>query len=129
MTTRKGVLNMNKMRWISTFATSAFLVTILSGCGSTNGTQTNSPNSNSSNQSGSEPTLILATSADYKPYEFHDTSGGQDKIIGFDIDVANVIAQQLHFKIKIQDMDFNGLIGSLQSKRADFVIAGMTPTD
>ncbi|MCL6446529.1 MAG: transporter substrate-binding domain-containing protein, partial [Alicyclobacillus sp.] len=76
----------------------------------------------------SEPTLVLATSADYKPYEFHDLSGGQDKIVGFDIDVANAIAKQLHFKFTIQDMDFDSLIGALQSHRADFVIAGMTPT-
>lgn len=85
-----------------------------------------SPKSTTSQDSSSK-TLILATSADYKPYEFHDTSGGQDKIVGFDIELAQLIAKELHFKLEVKDMDFNGLIPALQSKRADFVMAGMTP--
>lgn len=72
--------------------------------------------------------LTMATSADYPPYEFHDTSGGEDKIVGFDIDIANFLAKDLGFELKINDVDFNGLLPALQSKRADFVMAGMTPT-
>lgn len=75
-----------------------------------------------------QPTLRLATSADYKPYEYHDTSTGQDRIVGFDIDVATEIAKELHFKFTVSDMTFDGLVGALQAHRADFVIAGMTPT-
>ncbi|WAH36752.1 transporter substrate-binding domain-containing protein [Alicyclobacillus dauci] len=114
-------------------ATAAALIVSVTGCGAS--TTSNSGTANSATANGSttggsssEPTLVLATSADYKPYEFHDTSSGQDKIVGFDIDVANAIAQQLHFKVKIVDMNFDGLIAALQAKRADFVIAGMTPT-
>jgi polar amino acid transport system substrate-binding protein len=72
--------------------------------------------------------LRMGTSADYKPFEFHDTSGGEDKIVGFDVDVAQRIATDLGFELKIQDMDFNGLIPALQSGRVDFLMAGMTPT-
>jgi arginine/lysine/histidine transporter system substrate-binding protein len=53
-------------------------------------------------------TLTLATSADYKPFEFHDTSSGDDKIVGFDIDIAERLAQELGFKLNVIDMDFNG---------------------
>lgn len=118
---------MKKFSFISIIATSAVVVAALAGCGAQTNTNKNAGNTAAA-QTGSEPTLILATSADYKPYEYHDTSSGQDKIVGFDMDVANAIAKQLHFKIKTEDMDFNGLIGALQSGRADFVIAGMTPT-
>jgi len=107
-------------------ATSALVLTGLVGCGSA--ATTNTTNGTTTAGSSQEPTLVMATSADYKPYEYHDLSSGQDKIVGFDIDVANAIAKQLHFQMKIEDMDFNGLIGGLQSHRADFVIAGMTPT-
>ncbi|MDG2990345.1 ABC transporter substrate-binding protein/permease [Candidatus Synechococcus calcipolaris G9] len=72
--------------------------------------------------------LTMATSADYRPFEFHDTSTGRDEIVGFDIDVARNISQQLGFELNIVDMDFSGLIPALQSGRADFVMAGMTPT-
>ncbi|MCL6517574.1 MAG: transporter substrate-binding domain-containing protein [Alicyclobacillus sp.] len=104
------------------------MVGFIAGCGAGTGAAGNTANQTTGAAAG-EPTLIMATSADYKPYEFHDTSSGQDKIVGFDIDVADAIAKKLHFQYKIQDMDFNGLIGSLQSHRADFVIAGMSPTE
>ncbi|CAM3745116.1 transporter substrate-binding domain-containing protein [Alicyclobacillus pomorum] len=117
---------MKKTAWISTMATSVALMSVLTGCGAPS--SDNRTSSTGATPSAGGPTLVLATSADYKPYEFHDTSSGQDKIVGFDMDVANAIAKQLHFNIKVEDMDFDGLIGALQSGRADFVIAGMTPT-
>lgn len=76
----------------------------------------------------SKKTLILATSADYEPYEFHSTENGEDKIVGFDIELAELVAKELNMKIQIRDMDFNGLVPALQSKRVDLVMAGMTPT-
>ncbi|HEY9825007.1 MAG TPA: ABC transporter substrate-binding protein/permease [Stenomitos sp.] len=72
--------------------------------------------------------LVMITSPDYPPYEFYDTTGGERKIVGFDVDIANTLARELGFKLKIQESDFNGLIPALQAGRADFVMAGMTPT-
>jgi His/Glu/Gln/Arg/opine family amino acid ABC transporter permease subunit len=72
--------------------------------------------------------LVMITSPDYPPYEFYDTQGGDRKITGFDIDIANTLAKELGFKLTIQESDFNGLIPALQAGRADFVMAGMTPT-
>ncbi len=74
-------------------------------------------------------TLVMITSPDYPPYEYYDTAGGGRKIVGFDIDIAHYIAKELGFELKIQESDFNGLIPALQAKRADFVMAGMTPTE
>jgi His/Glu/Gln/Arg/opine family amino acid ABC transporter permease subunit len=73
-------------------------------------------------------TLIMMTSPDYPPYEYYDTTKGERKIVGFDIDIANTIAKELGFKLKVMESDFNGLIPALQAKRADFVMAGMVPT-
>ncbi|MEM9923987.1 MAG: ABC transporter substrate-binding protein/permease [Cyanobacteria bacterium P01_D01_bin.50] len=73
-------------------------------------------------------TLTMITSPDYPPYEFYETKGGERKIVGFDIDIANYIQKELGFKLKIVQSDFNGLIPALQANRADFVMAGMTPT-
>ena len=74
-------------------------------------------------------TLILGTCADCQPFEFHDTSNGRDDIVGLDIDIARALAQELGMKLEIQDMDFAGLIPSLQTGRTDFVMASMTPTE
>lgn len=74
-------------------------------------------------------TLTMATSADYPPYEFVDTSGGTEEIVGFDVDIARHIAEQLGYELEISNIDFSGLIPALQADRADFVMAGMTPTE
>jgi His/Glu/Gln/Arg/opine family amino acid ABC transporter permease subunit len=72
--------------------------------------------------------LVMITSPDYPPYEFYNTAGGERKIVGFDVDIANTLARELGFKLKIQESNFDGLIPALQANRADFVMAGMTPT-
>ncbi|MEY8347698.1 transporter substrate-binding domain-containing protein [Bacillus cereus] len=71
--------------------------------------------------------LVMGTSADYKPYEYVEASKS-DEIIGFDVDIAKYIGKELGYEIKIKDMDFGGLLASLNSGKVDFVMAGMTPT-
>ncbi|UOF92094.1 transporter substrate-binding domain-containing protein [Fodinisporobacter ferrooxydans] len=121
---------MKRVNILATLAiTSLFATSILAGCGSSGsaGNDQGKPQlSNSGSAAASKPHLIMATSADYPPYEFHDLKNN-NKISGFDIDIANAIAKQLNFDFEIKDMDFNGLIPALQAKRADFVMAGMTP--
>src|SRR5690625_4825358 len=39
--------------------------------------------------------LVLGTSADYPPFEFHTMIDGEDKIVGFDIEIAKYIANEL----------------------------------
>jgi arginine/lysine/histidine transporter system substrate-binding protein len=81
-------------------------------------------------QQGGQPgrRLVMVTSADYPPYEFRDTATGSDEIIGFDVDIAKYITSQLGYGLEIKDTDFSGIIPALQSGRADFAMAGMTPT-
>lgn len=78
-------------------------------------------------QSGGQK-VVMVTSADYPPYEFRDTASGKNEIIGFDVDIAKYITKELGLELSITDTDFNGIIPALQSKRADFAMAGMTPT-
>ena len=66
--------------------------------------------------------LILAT-GNYRPFEYHDEK--TNKIIGYDIDVAEAIAKKIGVPLVIQEMQFTGLIPSLQNGQADFVIAAM----
>lgn len=69
-------------------------------------------------------TLILGTSPDYPPYENVDTTTGE--IVGFDIDIAKFIAEELGCELVIEAMDFNGLVAALQAGRVDFVMAAMS---
>lgn len=86
------------------------------------------PGSNTSSSGSGSQSLTMATSADYPPYEFVNSTSGNQEIQGFDVDIAKYITDKLGYSLKIDNIDFNGLIPSLQSKRADFVMAGMTPT-
>ncbi|SDZ06071.1 amino acid ABC transporter substrate-binding protein, PAAT family [Proteiniborus ethanoligenes] len=71
--------------------------------------------------------IILGTSADYPPYEFHMEVNGKDKIVGFDIAIAEEIAKDLGVELEIKDMEFGGLLADLKTNKVDFVLAGMTP--
>lgn len=80
-------------------------------------------------QGNARQKLVMVTSADYPPYEFRDTASGKGDIIGFDVDIAKYITNQLGYDLEIKDTDFSGIIPALQSGRADFAMAGMTPTE
>ena len=71
-----------------------------------------------------EKILTVGTSADYPPFEFIKDG----EIIGFDIDLANLIAEKLGYKLQLQDMKFASIISSIQTGRIDFGISGMTIT-
>lgn len=73
--------------------------------------------------------IVLGTSADYPPYEFHKEINGKDEIVGFDIEIAKVIAKDLGVDLEIIDMDFDGLLAALVTNDVDFVIAGMSATE
>ncbi|MCM3766454.1 transporter substrate-binding domain-containing protein [Neobacillus niacini] len=78
--------------------------------------------------SGDKKVLVMATSADYAPFEYIETEKS-DEIIGFDVDLAKAITSKLGYELEIKDMEFNGLVQALKSGQADFVLAGMTPTE
>lgn len=73
--------------------------------------------------------LVMATSADYPPFEFQAVSEGKDTIEGFDIEIAKEIAKDLGVELEIIDLDFSTLVASLSAGKADIVLAAMTPDD
>ena len=72
--------------------------------------------------------LVVGLSADYPPYEFHATVDGKDKIVGFDIAIAQKIADDLGVKLKIEELGFDALLGSMKTGKIDLIISGMSPT-
>ncbi|MFC7783418.1 transporter substrate-binding domain-containing protein [Rossellomorea sp. GCM10028870] len=82
---------------------------------------------NAGTASGESKKLIMGTSADYKPFEYVDTANS-DEFIGYDIDLAHMLADELGYEIEIKDMEFSGLISALKTGQVDFVLSAMTPT-
>lgn len=72
-------------------------------------------------------TIVLGTSADYAPFEFHKMVDGKDVIMGSDISLAQKIADDMGKELVIKDMDFNSLLIELDNGTVDFVIASMAP--
>ena len=73
--------------------------------------------------------LVMGTSADYPPYEWHLIKDGKDEIIGFDIDIAQAIADELGVELEVKDMAFDGLIPALSTGKIDMIVAGMNATE
>lgn len=69
--------------------------------------------------------IVLGTAADYPPYEFHKIINGKDEIVGFDIEIAKLIAAELEVELDIVDMKFEGLLPALVTNDIDFIVAGM----
>lgn len=69
--------------------------------------------------------IVLGTAADYPPYEFHKLINGKDEIVGFDIEIAKLIAVEIGVELEIVDMKFEGLLPALVMDDIDFIVAGM----
>lgn len=69
--------------------------------------------------------LIVGTSGDYPPLTVKTTSG---KLIGIDIDLATIIANEMGVKLKVVQIPFNELLSVLKSGKIDMVLSCMTIT-
>ena len=96
----------------------------LVGCGSS--TKSNTDKIDKIKENGK---IVVGLSADYAPYEFHAMIDGEDKVVGFDVDLANEIAKDLGVDLEIKEMDFDALISALKAEQIDAIISGMNPTD
>lgn len=72
--------------------------------------------------------LVVGTSADYAPYSFHTLQDGKDTIVGFEIEIAQKIADELGVELSIVDTNFDSLLTFLNNGQVDMVIAGLSPT-
>lgn len=91
--------------------------------------------------------LVVATSANYPPYEYFQ--GGESElsevetppeegatvaeledgkvVIGFDIDLAGLIAARLERELSVVDLEFSSLIPALVNDEVDMAIAALEP--
>lgn len=73
--------------------------------------------------------VVLGTSADYAPFEFHTMLDGKDTIVGIDVSVAKAIAADMGAELEIADMNFENLLTLMAQGNCDFVIAAMEIDD
>ncbi len=83
------------------------------------------PYESPSNVDRSNGTLVMATNAYFKPYEYYE----DNKIAGIDPDIVQAVCDKLGMKLKIENMEFDSIITAVQSGKADIGAAGMTVTE
>ncbi len=100
-------------------------VMLVAGCGQP-AAKTDSATQSRIEQIKKNGKLVLAT-GNYRPFEYHDEQ--TNKVIGYDIDLAEAIAKKIGVPLEIKEMQFTSLIPTLQNGQADLVIAAMYITD
>lgn len=68
--------------------------------------------------------LVMATNAEFPPYEFKDG----DNVVGFDVDMMRAVCDKLGYELKIEDMAFDSIFPAVKSGRADVGVAGISVT-
>ena len=75
-----------------------------------------------------EGKLTMVTSPDFAPYEFYALDENDNPTLaGFDIALAQYIADKLELELEIIPMDFKGTITELAAKKADIGMSGYSP--
>jgi ABC-type amino acid transport substrate-binding protein len=64
----------------------------------------------------SQEVLTFGVDPTYRPLAFYDEN---KNLVGFDVDLANAMAERISAKAKFETMSFDGLIPALQAKRID----------
>lgn len=73
-----------------------------------------------------EGKMSFAMSGAYPPFNYMDEGG---ELIGFDIDIANAIAEEMGVNAEPITADFDGIIAGLNGRRYDMVIGSTAITD
>lgn len=142
---------MRKNLWIRAAAVMAAGVLGLSGCakdsGRTQGVETTAEAADAQNgegtqlgsgeQVGGEETqdqlaqiqqkgeLVVAMEGTWSPWTYHDES---DQLVGYDVEVANLIAEKLGVKAVFVEGEWDGLFAGLDAGRYDIVVNGVEIT-
>lgn len=95
------------------------MMTSLVGCGGS------SEEAAAEDAAATGETLIMATNAEFPPYEFYEG----DAIVGIDAEIGAAIAEKLGMGFQIEDMAFDSIIPAVTSGKASFGMAGMTVTE
>src|SRR5207244_13349422 len=71
--------------------------------------------------------LTICTHLPYKPFQFDQ--GG--KIVGFDVDILNLLASKLNVPTDVVDVDWNQVTSgaAFKAKKCDIGMGGMTITE
>jgi polar amino acid transport system substrate-binding protein len=107
------------------------MVLALCACGSSASSTTTTTTTEAAESTVSTVTpgkLTVATSPDFAPYEFYAIDAdGNPTLAGFDLALAQYIADYLGLELEIIPVDFDGVLNELASGNVDLGMAGLSP--
>lgn len=126
---------MKKNRFAVLLAAAVLCVSALTACSQDNG-QTSNPNSDPG--SGNPPQteapvdlltqiqergeIVVAMEGTWAPWTYHDED---DHLVGYDVEVAQNIAQRLGVEVNFAEGEWDGLLAGLDSGRYDIMVNGV----
>ena len=113
---------MKKVKILALALAAALACVSLTACG---GSGSDNSGDTSDAEAGGNKTLVVATSPDFPPFE----SLENNEIVGIEVDIMNLIAQDLGFEVKYEQMDFDSVIPGVQAGKFDVGMSGITVTE
>ena len=94
-------------------------------CGGSSSGSDTSGSSDAAAGDGENKTIVVATSPDFPPVE----SLENNEIVGREVDLMDLIAQDLGMTVKYEPMDFDSVIPGVQAGKIDVGRSGITITE
>lgn len=120
---------MRKKRFVLLLLAAAMALLTLTGCG---GGDTSAGSAASVPEPAdllaeiqSRGEMVIATEGTWAPWTYHDES---DKLVGFDIEVAEAVCEKLGVKASFVEGEWDGLLAGLEAGRCDTMANGVEVT-
>lgn len=107
------------MKYITKLTALLATTALLTACGNDTASQP------ADNQATTQKVVRIATESSFKPFSYLDNQGN---LVGFEIDLANALCQEMKVTCEISSQDWDGLIPGLDHDKFDAVMAGMSIT-
>ncbi len=127
---RNVMMKKKTMKIVSLMAAAVMSMGILASCGA-NTQDNNAAQSSAAPEATAAASgeLIMGTNAAFPPFEFITSKGVVGEFDGIDIAIADKIAKSMDKTLRVEDMEFEGLIAAVQMGKVDMAVAGMTVTE
>lgn len=82
--------------------------------------------SDDSSDSSSKKVLRVGTEGTYSPFSYRDDN---DKLTGFDVDVAKAVAKKMDYEVKFVEAPWDSMLAAFDAKKTDVVFNQVSITD
>lgn len=104
----------------------AFLLVIIAGCTQNVNSPAENDNEDLLSTIQERGTIIVAMEGTWSPWTYHDEN---DQLIGYDVEVAQLIAEKLNVEAEFVEGEWDGLLAGLDSGRYDIMVNGVGVTE